>query len=159
MALLTNAARNRRYWLENFYGVNQRAVQKWDTWPTAWVIPSGQGNDPGVTYALRTLTMGDVEVHTAETAFTADGVDFPAGSFVVPMNQPYASFANTMLEIQEYPDLREYPGGPPQRPYDVTAHTLGYLLDFEAVAVDGRLDVPLSEPLGVPEFDLSLIHI
>ena len=60
MALLTNAARNRRYWLENFYGVNQRAVHKWDTWPSAWIIPSGQGNDPGVTYALRTLTMGDV---------------------------------------------------------------------------------------------------
>ncbi len=156
MALLTNAARNRRYWLENFYGVNQRAVQKWDTWPTAWIIPSGQGNDPGVTYALRTLTMGDVEVYTAEAAFTADGVDFPAGSLVIPMNQPYASFANTMLEIQEYPDLREYPGGPPQRPYDVTAHTLGYLLDFEAVAVDGRLEVPLSEPLGIPEFDFRL---
>ena len=156
MALLTNAARNRRYWLENFYGVNERAVQKWDAWPDAWVIPAGQGNDPGITYALRTLTMGDVEVHSAEAAFTADGLSFPAGSLVIPMNQPYASFANTMLEVQQYPDLREYPGGPPQRPYDVTAHTLGYLLDFEAVAIDGRIDVPLSEPLDVPDFDFRL---
>ncbi len=156
MALLTNAARNRRYWLENFHGVNLRAVEKWDAWPDAWVIPAEQDNDPGITYAIRALTMADVEVHRAETSFTVDGVDFPAGSHVIPMNQPYAGFANTMLEVQHYPDLREYPGGPPQRPYDVTAHTLGYLLDFDAVAVDGRISVALSDPIDVPAFDFRL---
>ena len=156
MALLTNAARNRRYWLENFHAVNRRAVEKWDSWPDAWIIPAGQDNEPGITFAVRALTMADVEVHRAETAFTVDGVDVPAGSFVIPMRQPWASFANTMLEIQHYPDLREYPGGPPQRPYDVTAHTLGYLLDFDAVAVDGRLDTSLSEPIPVPDFDFRL---
>jgi zinc carboxypeptidase len=156
LALLTNAARNRRYWLENFVGINQRAVDKWDAWPDAWVIPEGQDNAPGITYALRALTMADVEVHTAEEAFSIGGVDFASGSWVIPMNQPYASFANTMLEVQHYPDLREYPGGPPQRPYDVTAHTLGYLLDFDAIALDGDLGVALSEPIEVPDFDFRL---
>ena len=156
LALLTNAARNRRYWLENFYGVNRRAVEKWDAWPDAWIIPAGQDNDPGITYAIRALTMADVEVHRAEAAFSVGDTQFPEGSYVIPMNQPYASFANTMLEIQVYPDLREYPGGPPLRPYDVTAHTLGYLLDFDAVAVDGDLEVTVSDPLPVPEFDFRL---
>jgi hypothetical protein len=156
MALLTNAARNRRFWLENSYGVNLRAVEKWPSWPDAWVIPAGQDNAPGITYALRALTLADVEVHRAEESFVVEGMSFPAGSLVIPMNQPYASFANTMLEVQHYPDLREYPGGPPQRPYDVTAHTLGYLLDFDAVAVDGEISVPLSDPLPVPEFDFRL---
>lgn len=156
LALLTNAARNRRYWLENFLGVNERSVAKWDEWPDSWVIPAGQDNAPGITYALRALTMADVEVHTAETDFTVGSLTFPAGSWVIPMGQPYASFANTMLEVQYYPDLREYPGGPPQRPYDVTAHTLGYLLDFDAVALDGDLDVLLSEPIEVPDFDFRL---
>ncbi len=156
MALLTNAARNRKYWLENFLGVNERAVQKWDAWPDAWVIPSGQENAPGITYALRALTMADVEVRRATSAFEVEGMHFPAGSWVIPMTQPYASFANTMLEVQYYPDLREYPGGPPQRPYDVTAHTLGYLLDFDAVAVDGQLSVSLSDPIEIPDFDFRL---
>jgi len=156
LALLTNAAKNRRYWLENFYGVNKRAVDKWDEWPDAWVIPVDQENEPGVTYAVRALTMADVEVHRAQEAFRVGDMDFPAGSYVIPMGQPYASFANTMLEIQHYPDLREYPGGPPLRPYDVTAHTLGYLLDFDAVAVDGPLDVGLSDPVPVPDFDFRL---
>lgn len=156
MALLTNAARNRRFWLENFHDIGTRAVGKWDTWPEAWVIPSGQGNQAGVDYVLRILAMADVEVHQAGRAFTADGISFPAGSWVVPMRQPYASFAQTMLEVQHYPDLRQYPGGPPQRPYDVTAHTLPYLMDVEAVAVDEAPRVPLSDPIAPPAFSFRL---
>jgi hypothetical protein len=156
LALLTNAANNRRFWLENFYGINKRAVDKWDAWPDAWVIPGNQANQTGVKYALRSLVMSEVEVTEAQEAFSVDGVDFPAGSYVIPMNQPYAGFANSMLEVQHYPDLREYPGGPPQRPYDVTAHTFGYLLDFEAVEVEGNLRVELSEPITAPDFDFQL---
>ncbi|MBT8487323.1 MAG: hypothetical protein KJO65_00720 [Gemmatimonadetes bacterium] len=156
LALLTNAAKNRRFWLENFYGINRRAVEGWDEWPDWWIIPAGQENTPGVDYAVRVLTMADVEVHRAEADFTVGALTFPAGSYVIPMRQPYASFANTMLEVQYYPDLREYPGGPPQRPYDVTAHTLGYLLDFDAVAVDGTISAGLSDPVDVPDFDFAL---
>ncbi len=156
LALLTNAAKNRRYWLENFYGVNKRAVDKWGQWPDAWIIPAEQDNQTGVKYALRSIVMADVEVHRAETSFAIQGMQFPAGSYVIPMKQPYAGFANSMLEIQHYPDLREYPGGPPQRPYDVTAHTFGYLFDFEAVAIDGDLGVTLSEAIDAPDFDFVL---
>lgn len=156
VALLNNAARNRRYWLENFYGINRRAVEGWARWPEAWVIPANQGNQAGIAFALRILTTGDVEVHRAERAFTVDGERFPAGSYVIPMHQPYASFAQTMLEIQHYPDLREYPGGPPIRPYDVTAHTLGLLMDFEAVPVEEEIRAPLSVPLEIPDWDFDL---
>jgi zinc carboxypeptidase len=136
LALLTNAAKNRRYWVENFYRINKRAVDGWPQWPAAWVLPADQANRSGLAYVLRILTMGDVEVHRATEAFTAAGRTFAAGSYVIPMKQPYASFAQTMLEVQKYPDLREYPGGPPKRPYDVTAHTLPLLMNFEAVAIE-----------------------
>jgi hypothetical protein len=151
VALLTNAARNRRYWLENFHAINRRAVDGWPEWPAAWVIPAEQSNVAGLQYLLRVLTMGDVEVHRSAAPFTADGRSFPAGTYVVPMAQPYASFAQTMLEVQQYPDLREYPGGPPQRPYDVTAHTLPLLLDVEAVQVQdwAGASPSLSEPIPV----------
>jgi hypothetical protein len=155
-ALLTNAARNRRYWLENFYHVNRRAVEGWSRWPQAWVIPAAQANRAGLAYVLRILTSGAVEVHRAEQAFRAGGRSFPAGSYVVPMRQPFASFAQTMLEVQRYPDLREYPGGPPIRPYDVTAHTLGLLMDVEYFPVADAVTVPLSAPLEIPGWEFRL---
>ena len=156
MALLTNAAVNRPFWLQNFYNIGARAVAKWDRWPEAWVIPAGQANTAGVNFVLRILTTGQVEVRQASAAFTAGGRSFPAGSWVIPMRQPYASFAQTLLEVQHYPDLREYPGGPPQRPYDVTAHTLPYLMDVEAVSLAQAPAVALSEPIGIPEYSFQL---
>jgi hypothetical protein len=156
VALLNNAARNRRYWLENFYQINTRAVAGWDRWPETWVISADQENQAGLAYALRILTTGDVEVFRAERPFSVDGEEFPVGSYIVPMHQPYASFAQTMLEIQRYPDLREYPGGPPLRPYDVTAHTLGLLMDIEAVPFESPVRVPLSGPVAIPDWDFQL---
>ncbi|MBR9989721.1 MAG: hypothetical protein KFH98_08205 [Gemmatimonadetes bacterium] len=157
-ALLTNAARNRPFWVENFYRINRRAVDGWESWPAAWVIPADQANAVGLSHVLRILTMADVEVHRAGAPFTAAGRQFAAGAYVIPMRQPYASFAQTMLEVQEYPDLREYPGGPPRRPYDVTAHTLPLLMDVEAVAVGRWSGAPpaLSAPIDNVDWRFDL---
>lgn len=155
MALLTNAAKNRRFWLDNFYSINQRAVEGWESWPEAWVIPAEQENPAGLNTVLRILTMGDVEVHRAEGAFSADRRQFAAGSYVIPMHQPYASFAQTLLERQEYPNMLQYPGGPPTRPYDVTAHTLPLLMEVEAVQVGQPIHVALSAPIPVPELEYT----
>ena len=149
MAVLTNAARNRHYWLTNFYAINKKAVDRWPQWPAAWVLPPDSQNT-GLTAVLRILTMGDVEVHRALTGFSAGGRSVPAGSYVVPMNQPYASFAQALLERQHYPDLRLYPGGPPQPPYDVTAQTLPLLMGVDAVPVQALPTVQLSAAIPVP---------
>lgn len=156
LALLKNAAGNRRYWLENFYHINRRAVEGWERWPEAWVIPGGQENQAGLSYLLRILTTGDVEVHQSLSGFEAQGRVFPRGSYVIPTGQPYGSFAQTMLEVQKYPDLRQYPGGPPLRPYDVTAHTLPLFMEVEAVPVEELPPLAISEPMEIPPWRFSL---
>ncbi|MYS20260.1 Zinc carboxypeptidase [Streptomyces sp. DvalAA-14] len=117
-------------WLYNSYRVGVKAVT--GTSPYAYVIPAGQRDPQAVLDALEIFHLGAVEIGQAQTAFTADGKQYPAGSYVIRLQQPYAGFAKTLLEVQDYPQLLQYPGGPPQRPYDTTAQTLPMLLGFEA---------------------------
>jgi hypothetical protein len=147
-AILEHAARNRTYWLRTFLAVNRRAATRSDLY--AYVVPGGQDDALATAKLLEVLRLGGVEVARARTAFTADGRSFPAGSWVVPMAQPYSAFAKTLLERQRYPDLRPFPGAPVQRPYDVTAHTLPLLLGVEAVAVPSAFTADL-EPMPLTQ--------
>jgi Zinc carboxypeptidase len=127
---LYQAAIQREELLRNFYRVGQRAIAR--TEPAAFLIPAKQ-RDPGATRKLiETLEFGMVEVERT-----------PNGH-VISMAQPYSSFAKTLLERQNYPDLRQYPGGPPVRPYDVTAHTLPLLMGVDVEALDALPTEPKS---------------
>src|SRR5690606_35206896 len=72
-ALLKNAAANREFWLRNFARVNRRAVEGWESWPAAWVIPADAAHAAGVSAAIRIMRLADVEVRRAEAPFTAAG--------------------------------------------------------------------------------------
>ena len=141
-SVLWQAAVRREELLRNFYGVHQRAVAR--TTPYSFVVPAEQMDPGGTRKMLETLAFGQVEIEQAREKFTADGQEYPAGSFVIRMQQPYSAFAKTLLERQEYPDLRLYPGGPPKRPYDVTAQTLPLLMGAEVVTVRDRFTASLT---------------
>ncbi|HEX9631934.1 MAG TPA: M14 metallopeptidase family protein [Gemmatimonadales bacterium] len=152
LALLTHAAAARDTWLRNFLAVGQRAVRGWSGWPYAYVVPRSGQRGPGLAAMLDVLRRGQVEIRAAEAPFTAARRQFAAGDYVIPLRQPYAAFAKTLLERQRYPDLREYPGGPPKPPYDVTAHTLPLLMDVVVAEVRDSIPVPLSAPVTIPPF-------
>jgi len=104
----------------------------------------------GLDRLLATLKRGGVEVMRADNEFVADGRRYPAGTHILQMKQPYGAFAKALLEVQRYPDLREYPGGPPRRPYDVTAQTLPLLMNVAAVAVKEPFQVEMRpEPMAL----------
>src|SRR5258706_3571108 len=148
-ALLVNAARDRDRWLSTFLTVETHGVRGWRDWPYAYVIPAHQDSIALATL-LGILQRGQVEIRTAQQAFTLQGQRHAAGTYVVVLRQPYAGFAKTLLEPQRYPDRRLYPGGPPERPYDVTAHTLPLLMGLTAIVAMDSLRVPLSRPVAAP---------
>lgn len=155
-AMLGEAARGRRQWLEGYAAMGERALDPKHPWtstevPTAFVIPTAQRDTQALQRMLWTLQHGQVEVRTSTAPVTANGVTYPAGSYVVQTVQPFGGYAKTMLERQKYPNLFDYPGGPPKRPYDVTAHTLPLLLGVDVASVN--VDVPVSPSLlaAVPE--------
>jgi Zinc carboxypeptidase len=148
LAILGHAAINREFWLETALSVNRRAIARRE--PFAFVIPGGQEDPLAVAELLRVMRTGGVEVQRSRSALTVAGRAYPAGSYVILMQQPGSAFAQSLLERQHYPDLRESPGGPPRRPYDVTAHTLPLLLGVEAVAVTAPFTSDL-EPVAAAE--------
>ena len=142
-AALEHVAKYRTRWMENFHRVHRDWVER-DEAPHAFVVPAAQ-RDPFATYELlRILHFGEVEIHRARAPFRAGGADYPAGSWVIRLAQPYGAFAKTMLERQVYPDLRYYPGGPPIPPYDVTAHTLGMLMGVDVDRIDEPVEADLT---------------
>ena len=80
---------------------------------------------------LRRLAFGGVRVSQLKAEAAIDGVTYPAGTWVVPTDQEFAALAREVLDVQKYPDLRQYPGGPPLRPYDAAGWTLPLQMGVE----------------------------
>ncbi|HEY0170523.1 MAG TPA: M14 metallopeptidase family protein, partial [Pyrinomonadaceae bacterium] len=156
-AVLSMAAKYRERYLRNFYELGRRALD----WPArggggvegggvlAYLIPAGQGRDDAVAKLVTLLVEQGVEVHRmdaelhltlAESRGTIynDAKDappeWPLGSYLVFLRQPYRSNVQALFERQIYPD-RQGAGGAPERPYDVAGWTLPMQMGVEAYPV------------------------
>lgn len=111
--LLKHASDNREKWLTRFYSIGKEAVRP---------------RKSGELHGFILPNPNEEIIKVIERA----GVDYyndSKNNFVVPINQPYGSFAKALFEKQVYPNLKDEKGNPIP-PYDVTAHTLSLLMNF-----------------------------
>lgn len=94
--------------------------------PRGYIIPAGQADMPTVTAFINALIKNGVDVEQASSAFSVEGKNYPAGSYVVKTGQAYRPHVLDMFEPQDHPHDVEYPGGPPKAPYDITGYTLAF---------------------------------
>jgi hypothetical protein len=143
--LLKHAAQNREHWLQRFYEIEKDAVRPrkaGELWGYAIVLP--QVGSAYNEYQLHNiLSRGDVEILHArgDKAFVSGGREYPQGTMLVPLAEPYGGFARALLEPRIYPNLLNS-SGVPIPPYDVTAHTLPLLM--------GVTVWPISAPFSYP---------
>ncbi len=158
-AVLTNAARLRENWLRNFYRIHKKAVTRTEP-PYAFLIPEDQRDLSTAVKMMNVLRLGGVEIHRARGFFTVDGYPYPEGTYIIYMAQPYGGFAKALLEKQEYPEFREYPGGPLKTPYDVVAHTLPLLMDVDVMPVEKPFKVQSAkvDKLSMPKGKLNAVN-
>lgn len=158
-AALTNAARLRENWVRNFYRIHKKAVNRTEP-PFAFIIPSQQRDPGSAIKMMQTLQMGDVEVHQANTSFVADGQDYPPGTYIIYMAQPFGGYAKALLENQVYPEIRDTPNGPLKTPYDVVAHTLPLLMGVRIVQIDQpfQADAVILEEIQKPASSIAAIE-
>jgi hypothetical protein len=117
---------------------NELVVQDF---PTAHVIPVDEPLQRSPLQAQRLvdfLVFNDVEVEAATAAFTVGGTTYPAGTYVVWMDQAKRSLANTFLEDGK--NLSDVSGITFYSPPAVWSHPL--LWGATRTVVEGDLSVP-----------------
>ncbi len=131
-SVLDFAAKFREDVLYNRYQAGRDVAEDYtDAPPYAYFIPQDQRDPVAAVEMLRRLAFNGIDVHTTTEALTVDGIDYPAGTWVIRMDQPFANFVAQLFDVQEYPDLRVYPEGPPDQPYDVAGWTLPYQMGVD----------------------------
>jgi len=166
---------NSKLFLKNFYIKSKRSVDKpKNEGPAAYVLPGDDPRPANQAELLRTLQAQGVEISRATAPFTValkkksgsgssaarpspspsasptpapktDERTFPAGSYIVRMDQPYSRIADALLDYQYWA-----PNDPQTDIYDDTAWTMGELANVEvARVVDVKvLQAPMERVTG-----------
>ena len=129
----------------NFYKMGLNAIAAGENEPPrAFLIPMQQRDIRTTLKMLDILKRGGVEIHQANAPFTADGVEYPAETYVVLMSQPFRAHAKDLLEVQRYPERRPSPESPPERPYDIAGWTLPLQMGVRTITVVHPFEADLS---------------
>lgn len=142
LATLDYAAKYKEVILYNRYQAGRNTIRKYENEPPyAYFIPQDQRDPMRPVELLRRLAFNGVRVHQLQKGVDFEGVNYPEGTWVIPMNQEYGELVRQLLDVQEYPDLREYPEGPPEQPYDAAGWTLPLQMEVDVV----EASIPLTE--------------
>ena len=158
MSVLDTAARYRETLLYNRYQAARDNIKRFEQGPPfAYVIPSVQADAPEGQLLARIMQENGIEIRESQTGFRANDRDYPAGSWVILMNQPYTSMAKELFEVQRYPSaLFTESQKPVDLPYDVTGWTLPMQMGVRVDPVtDPITDDQLAHLKPVSELDAS----
>ncbi|MFN0088465.1 MAG: M14 metallopeptidase family protein [Blastocatellia bacterium] len=141
MSVLDTAAKYREEIIYNRYQAGRDVIAQFTKEPPyAYIIPQRQRDPQTAAVLLEKLQINGIEISQAAAPITANGREYPAGSWVVMMNQPFSLLVKELMDTQRYPDLRDTPGGAPDLPYDVAGWTLPLQMGVDVDAV--------TQPLG-----------
>ena len=168
-ALLTSLyyfGNNSKLFLKNFYLKSKRSIDKpKNEGPAAYVLPGDEVRPGNQAELLRTLQAQGVAISRATAPFTVslkrksgpnprpspspaqktEDRTFPAGSYIVRMDQPYSRIADALLDYQYWA-----PNDPQTDIYDDTAWTMGELANVEVLRVTDTkvLTAPMERVTG-----------
>ncbi len=157
ISVLEYASRYKDSLLMDRYRSGRQQIERYRKEPPfAYVVPQQQRDPVAAVELLRRIAFQGVRVSQLSAAATIDGVSYPAGTWVIPMDQEFAETARQLLDVQKYPDLRESPDGPLEQPYDAAGWTLQYQMGVQVVSATTALSDEARGRLKRLGNDLSL---
>jgi len=104
LAALDYSATNSKTLLREFYTKGVHSYQKGlNEPPYAFLIPENQGDPERVAQLVSRLQMQHIEASRATSALQLKDGAYPAGTYVVRLDQPYRNYAVDLLAPQDYP--------------------------------------------------------
>jgi hypothetical protein len=157
MSVLDLAAKNRETLLYNRYQAARDNIAHYrKEGPFAYVISDHQADTPEAGLLAQKMIQNGLSVYASKAGFTANGIAYPAGSWVIPMDQPFAGLVQELFERQKYPDGLELgTGKAADLPYDVTGWTLPLQMGVSADAISDPL-TPTQRGLLQPITEVKL---
>jgi len=148
ISVLDVAAKYKTDLLYNRYQAGRDIIAQYEEEPPyAYFIPEDQRDPVAAVELLRRLAFNGIEIHRAERPVSHEGLAYPAGTWVIRMDQEFANFVRQLFAIQRYPDLREYPEGPPDQPYDVAGWTLPLQMGVRVIEASSPLSADVLDAL------------
>jgi Zinc carboxypeptidase len=130
-------AKDKDRFLNNFYLKSKRSIAKaTNEGPAAYIIPGDTPRPVEAADMVNLMRMQGIEVHRATKDFSVKDQKFPAGSYIVRMDQPYSRMADMLLDTQYY-NVSD------PAPYDDTGWTIGAMRNVKTVRITDKsvLDV------------------
>lgn len=128
--------------------------------PRGYILPSDQDDFPTAVKLVNTLIKSGVVAHRATEAFQVGTKRYPSGSLVVKTGQAFRPHVLSMFEPQDHPNDFDYPGGPPNPPYDNAGWTLAFQMGVEFDRILDGFSGPFEAIQGVAEFpDSSIVGL
>jgi len=133
-------AKEKDRFLNNFYLKSKRSIAKASNeGPAAYIIPGDTPRPVEAADMVNLLRLQGVEVHRASKEFSVKDQKYPAGSYIVRMDQPYSRMADMLLDTQYY-NVSD------PAPYDDTGWTMGPMRNVKTVRIVDKsvLDAPMT---------------
>ncbi len=104
LAALDDSAQQAKTLLDNFYLKGLHSYRRGlDEAPFGFLIPDGQGDPARVAQLIARLLSLGIEVERTSASLTLREGTWPAGTYVVRLDQPYRNYAVDLLTDQLYP--------------------------------------------------------
>ncbi len=137
MGVLDIAADLKEKWLFDIYRMGRDAIEAGESGePFAYILPADQWDPGEADNLVNVLLMGGVQVHRAARDFTTEAGSHASGSYIIYGAQSFLPYVVDLLEMQNYPDRRLSPDGPPEPPYDLAGWTLPMQMGVEVTKVE-----------------------